>query len=218
MPGPYNKELIEAAAAMIAEALPELSTKDDPARYLDAFPRRREGGDPEQADLLRNRLFSCLHEREIIPDQGGNLRARQDLSYPPKDLIQGGQVVTAPFERWAAYPDRPSNWLHHKALRRNRLAAIDRLFHPGGEPPKWSPSRASKATIAEWLEALVKAGKPSDAAEASKAAVQVAALIPDEIRKNADPGEIVLTAAGALRKPDPQSPIPNPSSCRRRKH
>ena len=44
-----------------------------------------------------------------------------------------------------------------------------------------------------------------DTVEASRAAVQVAALIPDEIRKNADPGEIVLTTAGALRKPDPQS-------------
>ena len=205
MPGPYNTELIEAAAAMIAEALPELSTQDDPARHLDALPRRREGGDPGQADLLRNRLFSHLHECEVVPDQDGSLRARQDLSYPPEDLVRGGQIDTAPFERWAAHPGRPSNWLHHKALRRNRLAAIDRLFHSGGEPPKWSSSGASKATIAEWLEALVKAGKPSDAVEASKAAVQVAALIPDEIRKNADPGEIVLTAAGALRKPDPQS-------------
>ena len=205
LPGRYNTELIEAAAAMIAEALPELSTQDDPARHLDALPRRREGGDPGQADRLRNRLFSHLHECEVVPDQDGNLRARQNLQYPPEDLVRGGQIDTAPFERWAAHPDRPSDWLHHKALRRNRLAAIDRLFHPAGEPSKWSSSGAPKATIAEWLEALVKAGEPSDAVEASKAAVQVAALIPDEIRKNADLGEIVLTTAGALRKPDPQS-------------
>ena len=35
---------------MIAEALPRLATNDDPARHLDALPRRHQGGDSEQAD------------------------------------------------------------------------------------------------------------------------------------------------------------------------
>ena len=34
LPGAYNSELIEAAAAMIADALPELSTADNPSRHL----------------------------------------------------------------------------------------------------------------------------------------------------------------------------------------
>ena len=206
LPGPYNDELVEAAAEMIAKELPELATNDDPARHLDALPRRHEAGDPEQACRLRERLFSCLHEREIVPDQDGSLRARCELSFPPKELTPSGQMAAAPFERWEAYPGRPSNWLHHKALSRNRLAAIDRLFHPGDEPPKWPSSGAPRATIAKWLEALVKAGETcGDTIEASKAAVQVAALIPNGIRESDDLGAIVLTAAGALRKPDPQS-------------
>ena len=217
LPGPYNDELIEAAAKMVAEALPKLATDDDPARHLDALPRRHETGDSKQADLLRKHLFSALHEREVVPDQDGNLRARHDICYPPDKLTRDGQDAAAALEQWAAYPGRPSNWLHHKALTRNRLAAIDRLFqppeerarrlapfHPEGEPPRRPSSGAPKATITEWLEALAKVEESNGPVQASMAAVQVAALIPDEIRKNTDPGEIVLTAAGSLDRPNPE--------------
>ena len=199
--GPYNKELIGAAAEMIADALPKLATDDNPACHLDALPRRHETGDSEQADLLRECLFSHLFEREIVPDQDGVLRVCGDLSYPPKSLTPDGRIDTAPFERWATYLGRPSKWLHHKALTRTRLAAIDRLFQPQSG---WSSS-APRAAIAQWLESLCKGKKEADLIEASRAAVQVAALIPSEIRtSNNDLGSIVLTAAGTLQKPDPE--------------
>ena len=126
LPGPYNEELIEAAAGMVAKALPQLATKDDPARHLDALPRRHEGGDSKQVDLLRERLFFALNEREIVPDQDGNLRTIGEISYPPGKLT--GDPGQASLERWAMYSGRPSNWLHHKALTRNRLAKINELF------------------------------------------------------------------------------------------
>ena len=44
LPGPYNEELIDAAAKMVAANLSSLATRSDPARHLDALPRRREGG------------------------------------------------------------------------------------------------------------------------------------------------------------------------------
>ena len=199
--GPYNEELIEAAAEMIADALPKLATDDDPACHLDALPRRHEAGDSEQTELLRERLFSHLREREIVPDQDGILHACGDLSYPPKSLTPDGRIDTAPFERWATYPGRPSKWLHHKALTRIRLATIDRLFQPQSG---WLAG-ARRATIAEWLESLCKSKKEADLIEASMAAVQVAALIPSEIRtSDNNRGSIVLTAAGALQKPDPE--------------
>ena len=204
LPGPYNEELIETAAAMIAGALPKLATNDDPAQHLDALPRRHQGGDSEQADLLRKHLFSNLHEHEIVPDQDGKLRARKDISYPPKDLTPGGQIDTAPFERWAEYSGRPSNWLHHTALTRNRLATIDRLYYPEGEPPKWSPSGAPRADVAKWLQALVEGKEADEAIRASMAAIQTAAAIPSEIRSNKRLGDIVLTVSGDWRSPDPE--------------
>lgn len=60
-----------------------------------------------------------------------------------------------PLERWSAYPGRPSNWLHHRALTRNRLTSIDGLssLHSHGDSPA-----APRATIAQWLNALVSSG------------------------------------------------------------
>ena len=204
LPGPYNEELIESAAEMIAEALPKLATNDDPARHLDALPRRHEGGDSKQADLLRKRLFAHLREREVIPDQDCNLRVIGRISYPPKKLTDSSE--TAPFEHWAAYSGRPRNWLHHGALTHNRvsrLAAINRLF-----PPRWDGDdrqSAPQASITKWLEALTEGKEGADAIRASMAAIRTAATIPPELTgSNEELGCIVLTANGEWRSPDPE--------------
>ena len=189
---------------MIAKALPELTTKSDPARHLDALPRRRETGDSEQADLLRKHLFSILYGREIIPDQNGKLRATGEISYPPKELTQDRGMDMSPFERWAAYPGRPSGWLHHSAIRRSRFATANRLFHPEGEPRSSAIDGAPRATIDKWLKSLVRKQNPERVIEASKAAIQTAALIPPEIRKQHRLGSIVRTASDEWREPDPE--------------
>ena len=72
--GPFNDELVGAASDLIADALPQLRADDDPARHLDALPRRHEAGDSEQASLLRELLFEALDDQPIVPDQNGELR------------------------------------------------------------------------------------------------------------------------------------------------
>ena len=202
LPGAYNEELMKAAAEMIADKLHELATNTDPARHLDALPRRHEAGDTDQVDLLRERLFSTLRGREIVPDQDGIQRVAKEISYPPKKLTPDRQMDLAPFDQWSSCRDRPSDWLHHRALTRNRLAAIDRMF-----PPRWAGQTpaAPRATIAEWLTALVEDRGPDGAARASMAAIQTAALIFPEIRSKDELGHIVLTTAGGWRAPDPDS-------------
>ena len=206
LPGPYNEELIEVAARMIAEALPNLATDADPARHLDVLPRRQEAGDTKQSVLLRNRLLSHLSEWAIVPDQSGKLHTIGKISYPPKSLTDSSSQV--PLERWAAYLGRPSNWLHHRALTRNRLASIDRLFPP---QQKWSGNRfndsepaAPRATIADWLWALVDGKQGDEAIHASMAAIQTAAAMSSAVRSNGEFGDIVLTAGCDWRSPDPE--------------
>ena len=203
--GPYNEELIEAAAALIADSLPALSIEDDPSRHLDALPRRQQADDSEQVNLLRERLFDDLRERDIVPDEEGLLRRVEALRYPPREFVRGRQTITAPLERWAAFPDRPRDWLHHRAMTVNRLAALDRL-HPDGRVPA--------ASLSEWLEALVGDRSGHDPVAASMAAIKTAAAIPLEIRKNnARLGKIALTANGAWRMPDPESIfLPDPEA------
>ena len=64
-------------------------------------------------------------------------------------------------------------------------------------------SPAPRASIAGWLEALVQKCPQGDEVAASAAAIQVASLIPLATRADIYLGEIVMTAAGGWRKPDP---------------
>ena len=208
LPGPYNDELIDAAAELVADALPKLATTTDPARHLDALPRRHESGDTEQSDRLRQHLLANLCKRSVIPDQNGALRGVRDVNYPPKEVTSDGRSKHEPLERWAQYAGHPSNWLHHGAITRNhpyRLARIDELigqWKPTGDY-RYLPS-PRRATCSEWLEALVS-GKSGDAAiEASRAAVQTAVALPPELRRPDALGEIVLMQNGRWNAPDPE--------------
>ena len=215
--GAYNDELIEGAATLVAESLPELATDQDPGRHLDALPRKEEPGDSDHSKHLRARLLAKVSELPVVPGQDGVLRQVQKLRYPPMAMTTGGRHWDREaFDRWAKYPRRPGNWAHNRAINPGRLAKIARLFEVLPRQ-RWEPTALPQATIAEWLEVLVK-GRPQDElAEASIAAVQTAALIPHSTRprKPADFGRIVLAANGTLQVPDPQAMfLPDPASVR----
>ena len=193
LPGAYNDELIDASSAMVARALPRLSTVEDPVRQLDALPRRQEAGDSDHSKRLREQLHSNLQEFELVPDQDGELRKAQEILYPPRELTSGRHIDPTPFERWATYDGRPSGWLHHRALTRERLATLDRLYPALG---------TVRATIAQWLQALANDGDPI---QSSMAAIQTAASIPVNVRHGQHLGDIVLTADRHWRAPDPDS-------------
>ncbi len=198
LPGPYNDEIIRAAARLVADHLHELSTEADPSRHLDALPRRHEAGDSGHAELLRTKLFELLSERRILPDQNGELHEVEDLRYPPSELTRHSVIDLAPFECWRSYERGPKDWLHHSALSRGRLSRIDRIF--GAAPDH---TTAPRAPIAEWLEALVDGQQGPETVGSSKAAIQTAAAIPPLVRGSASLGDIVLTVGGDWSAPDP---------------
>ena len=235
LPGVYNDELIDAAARMVADALSTLSTPEEPARHLDALPRRQEAVDNEHSVRLRDQLTELLRGRALVPDQNGELRKLSEVSYPPQDLRESA------LQRWAAYDKRPADWLHHRAMTRNRLAVINRIF-PSRVYRHWDgsvggASGLQHASIEQWLEALVGDAKSKQSeladrlealkrrasplpieeiqrlkaqweqpiVEASKAAIQTASLIPGSIRANKRLGNIVLRSDGGWVQPDPDS-------------
>ena len=203
LPGPYNDALIDAAAEMVADRLPELATDADPARHLDALPRRHEAGDPAHSDRLRHGVLAGLCERPVVPDQSGTLRTLPSVRYPPQDLTDrtaGAQAL----DEWAQYAGRPSGWLHRRAFPRTRLARIEQLCEQWASANGHPQGRPWRASIAEWLEALVE-GKAADAAvEASRAAILTAAAIPRSAGEPRTLGGIVLTQSGAWRSLDPE--------------
>ena len=186
--GAYNDELILAFAELIADNLYQLSSKDDPARHLDALPRRREAGDDKYADMLRNRLGELLIERNIIPDLEGTLRATSVIRYPPS--IGNNERMREVYSSWVSANRRDKHWLHPNALRsRERIATIGRLRESDS---------VETTTVAQWLETLVDGTSNEEAVEASKAAIRIAAELP---APNGTPvhqnyGKIILTSRG----------------------
>ena len=199
--GAYNDELIEAAVNMVADVLPRLSTDDDPARHLDALPRRREAWDGIHSYHLRRKLEIRLTGRKVVPDQSGELQKPLDVSYPPNAL--GNDAL----ERWAKFDHRPNGWVHHRALTRNRLARLEGLMpfspvHRRDGSTGYERVALSRASIAQWLEALVNRGD-ANSIEASKAAIQTAALISGSTRTGSRLGRILFTANEQWTEPYP---------------
>ena len=191
--GPYNDELIDAAARMVADKLPSLMTPDDPAKHLDALPRREEAGDGTHSIRLRRSLLLALEGKAIVPDQDGGLRMVDEVKYAPEELTSP-RVLQEPLDQWQYCDYRPKDWAHHAVLTRNRLAKLNHLFD-GERAPRASPS--------EWLLALRDEWPEGASVQAAKAAIRVAALLPPPARKEPEHlGGIVLTQRGHWRSPD----------------
>ncbi len=213
--GPYNDELIDAAASLVADSLPKLTTDQDPAKHLDALPRREEQGDTEQSTRLRTRLFFNAAKTPIVPRQDGVLRPLRGVRYPPKALTSGGQPQSRKaLEAWANYSRRPKEWAHNRAVTRERLAKVARLFECLPQT-RLEPPVLAQSSIAEWLEALVKHQTRTERVRASMAAVRTAARIPRDARPSSPGGlgRIVLLANGQMHTPDPRSIfLPDPDA------
>ena len=196
--GIYNRELVDAAASMVARTLPSLSTEDDPGLHLDALPRRRGAGDNEHSIRLRSSLYSILEERDVVPDQEGVLRRILELSYPPEHL------TTSALQRWADCESRPANWLHHSALTTTRQARLG-LTASSYNQPDWKWPHLRRSPISKWLEALTNNTDSEQASiQASMDALKVAIELPDSLRASDSLGEIVLTSCETWVTPDPE--------------
>ena len=107
LPGPYNDELIDIAASLVATHLPELAAEYDPALHLDALPRRQEAGDTEQSERLRAGIDGELRTQPVVPDQTGRLCRVQHLSYAPEALT-ARRLDEAPLKRWGKCRPAPN--------------------------------------------------------------------------------------------------------------
>ncbi|MER7457505.1 DEAD/DEAH box helicase family protein [Micromonospora sp. NPDC126480] len=152
----FNDELIEQAARLVVESLPELVDPTDPGSYLMLLPGRgREA--PQWADeRLTNAVWRAAASLPSLPDQDGKLRRPAELQMPPENMSD------AWLKLWADYPGRPVDWTHKSIENRERRAKARLIF---------DRAKRGEATAREWLEALVSDGS----AEASARAIQIAA-------------------------------------------
>ena len=146
----FNHELIDAAAELIVESLPRLSSPEDPAAYLHLVPARgREAPNWADGELTR-KFYEVAAVRPSLPDQRGVLRVPGTLSMHPAGLRP------AWLARWAGYEGRPVDWCHHSVDQRDRRPRALTIHGDG------------TATVRQWLEALAADGRPESSARAIK--------------------------------------------------
>lgn len=183
LPGPFNDELLEVAATLVNETIPDLVQKKDPARFLDTFPARVDES-PNWADTkLGEFIYAIASSRPSLPNQRGELTLPADLRIHPSTVTRGSPMLREWLEAWSSCPSRPINWCHPSVQTRERRSRAERLL---------ANAPGSTATFQEWLEALVQDRSPAS----SIAALRLAArIIKDDpaTRAEVEAAQIVLT-------------------------
>lgn len=182
--GVFNRELLNAMAALIVNSLPELTTNDDPARFLDLLPAREEDASNQADQILNSAIYRLAAGLPSLPDQHGRLRRPADLRIHP------ASVGRAAANAWSEHPRRAVNWCHPSVETRERRPRADRLLQA---------THRERTHIDDWLQVLVT----DRDAEASAEAIRVAgcilehdARLVDEVRD----ASIVLDRSGRLHR------------------
>jgi hypothetical protein len=135
---------MQAAAALIAETIPRLSSPDDPGRTLDALPRQLERNEP--ATPLVEALWSRILGAAVIPDGTAKLRTAADVSLHPVE----DYVLTTRWLSLVKHEDVLTRVIHPSCLRRQRLSRLKELRSRSKQPFR-------ELDICAWLEAACTA-------------------------------------------------------------
>ncbi|WP_069172947.1 DEAD/DEAH box helicase [Streptomyces griseus] len=158
---PFNRELLQVAAQLVIDTLPDLVPAEDPAAYLPLLPGRSKEKLNWADDYFLRRVWEIAAERPSLPDQDGKLQVPRDLLITPSGLDKEWVQI------WSEYSGRPTNWVHpsvdasDNALRRGKMKQI---LDAAGKTPE---------NAKDWLEALVSDGS----AEASAHAIEILSLM-----------------------------------------
>ena len=191
--GEWNAALMAEAASLIAETLPSLATPDDPARPLEAFPRRLDRQD-EDADSLVESLWTQLEAAAVIPDGTGALRRARELWLHPKDTLT---LATA----WQslAGAEQQRQMVHASCLERQRASRLNALAKRIEVPATGQgPPALRRCSTELWFDMVASAE-----AEAALGVLQLAESFstdvkPDEWRRTRPDLAIIPTQSGKL--------------------
>lgn len=186
--GPFNEELLDAAAALVIDRLADLVDPEDPGHLLDYLPGRGDEARQWADRRLSGAVYALAAECPCLPDQEGNLRRPAEMRLHPASASEGA------LEMWSTSPDRPVNWCHRSVWNRDRRSRAERLLAS-------IPASVEKS-MARWIEALVA---QSPTVEASATALRLLAAVAAEAnlgeRELLRRSPVVMTEGGALRPP-----------------
>ncbi|MEU5161030.1 DEAD/DEAH box helicase [Streptomyces sp. NPDC020875] len=190
---PFNQELIRIAARLVVESLPRLAPPEDPGAYLPLLPGRpRESETLNWADYaLTRQIWRLTALLPSLPDQDGTLRTPRELRLHP-DRGTRGRLAPEWLRLWHAYPGRPRDWVHPSVEAQEiRSGKVEHIL---------KAAEHDRATVREWLEALVSDGRPEGSAVAVRILAEMVttgSVFADEART----ARIVLTEAHGMVAP-----------------
>ncbi|WP_405894102.1 DEAD/DEAH box helicase family protein [Streptomyces sp. NBC_00104] len=175
---PFNWELLQVAARLVVDTLPQLVPAEDPAAYLPLLPGRTKEKANWADEYFLRQFWEMAAQRPSLPDQNGELQVPRDLLITPSNLDKEWVRI------WSEYSGRPTNWVHASvdasdtALRRGKMMHI---LDAAGKVPE---------NVKDWLEALVADGT----AEASCHAIEILSLMVLKDQAGGLRGDSPLTA------------------------
>jgi hypothetical protein len=147
--GEWNSALMTEAAALIVNMLPKLSTPEDPALPLEAFPRQMDRKD-EDAGPLVEALWKSLESATVIPDDSGTLRQARALWRHPRDSVQLAL-------QWQALPanEDTGRYVHPSCLERYRSSRLNALAERiNREDKNTSEPNLRRNSVSSWFEVV----------------------------------------------------------------
>lgn len=145
--GQWNTTLMQAAAELVVDTIPKLSTEDDPGKVLDYFPR--QCGEDEIAWPLVDGVWKGLKGAECIPDATGALRFGSELQRHPEGI--GQELV----EQWCEIAGNESRMstIHPTTMKGNRDSRLKALAEKIDGEHEGEPN-LKPMEIGEWFSAV----------------------------------------------------------------
>lgn len=185
--GAFNTELLDVLGGLIVEAMPWLTTAEDPARHFDYLPARGREAQYDADRYLADTIPNLAREVPCVPNGLGVLTKPDELVVLNSDVRFGhGTFVT--YERHANDPAAsPHSSCYTTVTRRARLRSLVRPTE-GRIAPNETPAD-------KWLERLV--APPDD--NRCRAALDVVFAVDDEsLRREFLTARILPDTGGTL--------------------
>ncbi|MCO4250614.1 DEAD/DEAH box helicase [Pseudarthrobacter raffinosi] len=181
----YNREILtRTLPRMVASALNDLRTPEDPALFLDILPSRDKESSSWADSVINKPIFEILPFAPCLPDRSGVLRLPSEIKVQPA-LEEATRLIAL----WDTWVPADRHWLHSSALRRE--SQVIRIL---------KEANFKRASIEDWLEEVVAGGELQD----YENALQIAAMIDKsytDYRLAMRRSRIVLMSDGSVQPP-----------------
>lgn len=181
----YNREILtRTLPRMVASALNDLRTPEDPALFLDILPSRDKESSSWADSVINKPIFEILPFAPCLPDRSGVLRLPSEIKVQPA-LEEATRLISL----WDTWVPADRHWLHSSALRRE--SQVVRIL---------KEANLKRASIEEWLEEVVAGGDLLDYENALKLAAMIDKSYTD-YRPAMRRSRIVLMSDGSVQPP-----------------